>query len=371
MSHRISAAALAIAQQQDAAANAHLLQGLALLETNTPANLRDAVECFNAAIALRKQLPLAANPWFRYGLIAGWMNRGDALTRLGSPAQLTEALQSYDEALAELRLLPMHESPLFVKRLAIARLNRGVTLLAFNVANTTAEAAGNFAEAVAAAKNFAQQSPAEGGPLLAGAWANRGNALIRLVPPNLTAARAAAREALALTAARERTEADLAELTFKALHVLCQALAGLLASTEPDEGTRDGFLAEATDAVDHGMALARHWQARGETRFNAAMSDLFRFGCRAYQLHQPHFLTEFLLENLGPTPAEKAAPVDLALHASAVEALWQTLGALHRDSFRDLNTPKFEQTMELFRELRITKERLGTLQQRLRQISSS
>jgi hypothetical protein len=336
-----------------------------LLETGTPSSLRDAVDCFNAAIALRQQLPLAANPWFRYGLIAGWLNRGDALTRLGSPAQLVEALQSYDEALTELRQLPMHASPLFVKRLAIAWLNRGVTLLAFDTASTTAEAAASFAEAVAAAKNFAAQTPAEGQLLLAGAWANRGNALIRLRPPDALAARDAAQEALALPVLPERTEVAAAEVMFKALHVLCQALAELLAKAETGSAARDEFLAAATDAVDRGLALARHWQARGETRFNAAMTDLFRFGCRAYQLHQPHFLTEFLLENLDPAQADQTFAANLPMHTSAVEALWQALGALHRDSFRHLNTPQFAPTLELFRELRVTRDRLAALQRKL------
>src|SRR5690349_20579587 len=107
------------AGQMDAAANVHLLRGLALLETNTSARLLEAIACFDEAITLRQQLPLAANPWFRYGLTAGWLNRGDALTRLGGPGQLVEALRSFDEALAHLRELPMHESPLFVRRLAI------------------------------------------------------------------------------------------------------------------------------------------------------------------------------------------------------------------------------------------------------------
>lgn len=365
MSHNLSSEALARAQKLDADANTHLLQGLALLEANTPGSLRDAVECCNAAIALRKQLPLATHPWYRYGLIAGWLNRGDALTRLGTPAQLLEALHSFDEGLRELRQLPMHESPLFVQRLAIAWLNRGVALLAFDTARTTTEAAANFAEAIAAAKNFARQSPAEGRRLLAGAWVNRSNALIRLDPPNAAAAHAAAKETLALTATDEKADVSAAAITFKALHVLCQATAEQLAKTEVSSPARAELLAEATDAVDRGLALARHWQACGETRFNRAMTDLFRFGCRAFQLHQPHFLTEFLLENLDPTKTDATFAQQLSLHECAAESLWHTLAAVHRDSFRQLNTPQLEKTLALFGELRVTRDRLAQLQQRL------
>lgn len=361
MSQNISPEALAIAQKHDADANTHLLQGLKLLEANTPGSLHDAVECFNAAIARRKQLPLAANPWFRYGLIAGWLNRGDALTRLGTPSQLTEALQSYDEGLAELRQLPMHESPLFVKRLAIAWLNRGVTLLAFNTDKTVAEAAANFAEAIAAAKNFTAQSPEEGRSLLAGAWVNRANALIRISPPDARSARAAAREALALTAPHEHTDAGLAAFGFQARHVLCQSLAQLLGHPESTITARTEFLTEATDAVDAGMALARHWEARGTQQFRPAANELFRFGCRVYQIYQPHFLTEFLLENLDPTQSTTAIATNAAWHSSAAEALWHLLAELHRDGFKSINTPQFEKILAQLSELRITGERLAEL----------
>src|SRR5262245_42422313 len=123
MLKQLSPEARAAAQQRDDQANARLLRGLELLEANTPASLREAVQCFDDAITLRRELPLSENCWFRYGLIAGWMNRGDALTRLGSADELGEALRCYDEALSQLRELPMHESPLFIRRLAIAWLN--------------------------------------------------------------------------------------------------------------------------------------------------------------------------------------------------------------------------------------------------------
>jgi len=361
VAHNLSSETLALAKQHDAVANTHLLQGLALLETNAPSSLRDAVECFDAAIALRKQLPLAANPWFRYGLIAGWLNRGDALTRLGTPTQLTEALQSYDEGLAELRQLPMHESPLFVKRLAIAWLNRGTTLLAFDTDRTAAEAAANFAEAIAAAKNFAAQAPGEGRPLLAGAWVNRANALIRFNPPDAHAARAAAREALGLTVTGEQTDASLAATGFQARHVLCQSLAHLLKNADATEPARGEFLTEATDAVDTGMGLARYWEAHGNQLFRPAANELFRFGCRIYQIYQPHFLTEFLLENLDPTQSADATGTNPAWHASAAEALWYMLGELHRDGFKTMNTPQFEKMLAQLSELRITNARLAEL----------
>ena len=358
-------ASRSLATLRDAEANQHLLRGLTLLEANTPASLSEAVSCFDVAIALRSQLPLAGNPWFRYGLIAGWLNRGDALTRLGSTKNLVEALAAYDEALLHLRELPMAESPLFVKRLAIAWLNRGITLLKQKLPDTIRHATDCFSEAIAAAKNFQSLSPEEGRILLAGAWFNRANALIQLQPPQAEAARAATKPALSLCAGIEIENVAAAEISLQARHVLCQALAQLLGDPDAVATQRDVWLAEATDAVDSGMALARHWEAQGVRQFRAAAADLFRFGCRVYQIHQPHFLTEFLLENLDPAQSPDALRT-AELHASAAEALWRSLAALHRDGFKTMNTPQFETMLEQLRELRITGERLAELNRAVR-----
>jgi tetratricopeptide (TPR) repeat protein len=344
------------AEQVDAAANVHLLRGLALLE---------AIGCFDEAITLRQQLPLAANPWFRYGLTAGWLNRGDALTRLGGPGQLVEALRSFDEALAHLRELPMHESPLFVQRLAIAWLNRGVALLAHNTPRTAAQAVADFDKAIAAAENFARLDPAAAPSLLAGAWQNRSNALIRLDPPQAGIAHEAARKALSFTAAHQQIDFAAAEIAFKSFHTLCQALARLIAEARESDATRDTLLHEATDVVEAGLALARHWQTRGEHRFDEAVADLFRFGCRAYQTHQPHFLTEFVLENLDPTQSDATFATHLPMHTSAAEALWHALGAAHQRCFEKLNTAEFDATLEHFRNLRVTEERLLALRRKM------
>ncbi len=357
----VSFAARAAATELDERANARLLRGLTLLEANTPVSLREAASCFAEAIELRRQLPLAENCWFRYGLIAGWMNRGDALTRLGSADELREALRCYDEALLHLRELPMHVSPLFIKRLAIAWLNRGITLMKQATPASVPEAGQSFREAIAAAHNFFAVNPAEGNALLAGAWMNCGNALIQSLPPDAAGARASEKEALQLSRFSEQTDDASAELGFKARHVLCQALAQLLAESGQSSTRGDELLAEATDVVDEGMALARHWEARGANQFRAQAANLFHFGCRVYQTHQPHFLTEFLLENLDPARSDGALPGQLQMHAAATDALWRTFSELQRDGFKAMNSPRFDDFLEQLRDLRITGERLATL----------
>src|SRR5690348_13469524 len=57
---------------------------------------------------------------------------------------------------------------------------------------------------------------------------------------------------------------------------------------------------DATDLVDEGLSLVRCWEQRGLTHFRGLAGDLFRFGARVYGGYQPHFLSEFVRENMDP-----------------------------------------------------------------------
>ena len=334
-------------------------RGIALLEENSRSSLNIAVRCFNKAIELRGGLPLGSSPWFRYGLAAGWMNRGDALTRLGSREDLTKALRSYDEALNQLRQIPLEESFLFRKRLAIAWLNRGHTLLS---GLDLAESVRSFDQAIAVLKHEGASRIPEQGFLLGCAWMNRGNALLRFAPPDFLAAGTAAREAMNLLAEAQRTELAAAEAGLKARHVLCRAVVGL-SRKQCDAGQEAGeWVGEATDAVDGGLELIRHWELRGVTSFRALAGEFFRFGARAYQIYQPHFLAEFILENLDPEQSPGASEaVEMRLEARRV--LWRELRRIQTDIFK-VSPQQFEQVLGRLGELSAAERRLNVLQQR-------
>jgi hypothetical protein len=124
------------------------------------------------------------------------------------------------------------------------------------------------------------------------------------------------------------------------------------------------LVAEAADAVDEGLRLVRHWEAAGAECFRALAVDLFRFGSRVYQTRQPHFLTEFLLENLDPGQSPGALAGNPEMHAEAMRALWLELGQIQRDGFKALNTPGFERLLERMRALRLAEARLAELRER-------
>lgn len=331
-------------QRRHDLANEVTLRGIALLTENTPASLFESVRCFDEAIALRQPLPIRENPWFCYGLIAGWMNRGDALTRLGSEQNLADALRAYEEALELLALLPLDANPLFRTRLAIAWSNRGITL---EKQRAFAEAARSFEQAIASGGG-------ENDAVIAAAYVNRSRALLQLLPPQPAEAWECAKHALHLLAGSEQRDLLAAETGLKARHVLCRAITHLLAAENRAE-----LMGAATDAVEEGVKLARLWESRGHGEFRDLLTDLFRFGAHAYRRHQPHFLMEFLLETLDPAQSSDAIPDDPALHAAAAEAIWRAFSEIQRDSFRALGTPRFDELLRRLRELRVTEEQLA------------
>lgn len=333
-------------------------RGMALLEETSSAKLEEAVECFDKAIALRQTLPLDENPWFRYGLSAGWLNRADALTKLGGKERLGEAVKSIDEALALLASLPLEENPLYPRRLAIAWINRGFTLQKQESPGAMAEIVSCFRRAISIVEAPAAHAISDKELLRAGAWINLGKALLQSPEAEGREVRDIAKKALVLLREKERTDRAAAEAGFKARHLLCQAIAH--GFQEAHDISREE-IAETTDVVDEGMALARHWEVQGENGFRDLARGLFRFGCRIYQEHQPHFLSEFILENLDPERAEGAFLLNQEMHDAAMVALWSALKEVQSDGFRSISTPRFEEMMARLRALRLTEERLGKL----------
>lgn len=341
-------------------ASAWMKRGIALLNENTTPCLTGSLYCFDRAIELRRSLPLGEYPWYAYVLAGGWMNRGDALTQLGARENLATAVRSYDQALALLQTLDLASDPRFRKRLALAWMNRGVTLQAQGTASSVRDALGSFDEAIALFRDPAAVDDPETRSILACGLANRGNALLLIEPAAPALARASAEEVLGLIAGIEQREFSAAETGLRARHVLCRAIAHQLAAATTAMA-REDLVAAATDAADDAMKLARGWEARGERRFRNLADELFRFGVRAYQTHQPHFLTEFLLENLDPSHSTDSFPADPKMHQAAAEAIDSACAKIRREIFGTLNTPRFDRSLQMLCQLRITRTRLGEL----------
>jgi hypothetical protein len=120
---------------------------------------------------------------------------------------------------------------------------------------------------------------------------------------------------------RSEQDPNVAEIAIKARYALCRALAASSADEQADESV-DDTLHLLTDAVDEGLALARLWEQKGVDRFRALAIDLLRFGIRVYAKYQPHFLNEFVAENLDPALSSGAYVGSAGARDARLEALW-------------------------------------------------
>jgi tetratricopeptide (TPR) repeat protein len=279
----------------DKQASVFMEEGIGLLQSAN--NVDAALRCFDRALELRRRLPTEV-PVHAYGLAACWLNRAEALSLLG-PGYHALALGAYDEALALLRPLPLGDDTRYSRRLAIAHQNRALVLAAQNPP-ATADAIAALIDAIAVLDNAEAMDVSEREYLLAVVWMNLANihaSEAAIVPDR--AAQAAARRALAFVKPQEHEHAAAAEVGLKGRHVLCQVVARRLPVNAGSETVMTDVY-DATDLADEGLDLVREWERRGIDRFRKLASDLLRFGARVYAYYQPHFLHEFLSEQLDP-----------------------------------------------------------------------
>lgn len=345
-------------------ANLWTNRGRLFLEEEGAASQQEAVRCFEEAVKLRKELPLE-NPSYRWGLTASLMNRGDALTRLAKPEDLVEAVSAYDEAIEHLKKLPYDEHPGTRSRLAIAYMNRGITWQCHGTPEGSARAVQSFEESINLLTTESAAREDEQVGILSCALMNHGNSLLSCSPAAPVVALESARKAMALVTEQERDIPMCAEVGIKGRHLKCRVLAYLLDHPPQGTGAPTGadWVTEATDAADEGMELARHWSQRGIPHFQPLAADLFRFGSRIYQVSQPHFLAEFLLDSLDPERSPGAPTRDPFMFHVAGEALWNAVVELEKTVPRTTDPEQREAVLEVLADLQKAEERLRELRE--------
>ncbi len=301
----------------DARASLHMRRGIGLLNAPDLESVAEALQCFEQALELRGSLPGNDLDEMRHALAACHLNRAHAIMRLGN--RVPEAVHSYDEAIALLRTLPLDGADRYRRRLAIALQNRALALQA-DTPPANADAEASFREAAALLEDERATPLEDRRQLLATIWTN----LARLLASDEASAqpaREAARRALTLIADTERTDIEAAEIGVAARHVVCRTLAGSLQGLTPGDAVGRDEMHEATDAVDEGLAVVRHWEQQGVEHLREAAYDLFRFGVRVYEAYQPQFLQEFVRDNLDPQQSSEAYVNSAGLRAEAEDAL--------------------------------------------------
>ena len=228
-----------------------------------------------------------------------WMNRGHELLLRDDKGSLGGALDAYNEAIALFRRVSVVENPAWANSFGAALMNRGQLLHRLHGVTQAALALAAFDEAAALLRGL----PSDPNPWprrnLTGTLVNRANLLLDL--NQFDSAELVAREALVLAAPHERVELVDADLALKARRALGDALGRLLVLPVADQ---DGIARQASDIVDDALALIRHWSAQPGVSFYLLAMRFFRYGVQLYRFHQPHFLAEFIVENLPPGDPE-------------------------------------------------------------------
>lgn len=336
-------------RQSNLLASQWMKQGIALLGENTGKSLGEALVLFERAIELRSSLPIAEEPWIRYGLAAGWMNRGDVLTRLGKPENRTEAVRSYDRALILLESLPPERHVLFRKRHVIAWMNRGITLVGMKTPSGFRDALDSFGRARLLLRDAPPGDP-DFPALGAAVRLNLASVLLRLDPPRPREVLDAAREIIAQAGPAAPEQAALAEVRVKAHQLVCQAVSILLDEPGLPDRERYELLDEATDQVEAGLELVRAWRGMGHAELESAGDSLFRFGVFAYKNHQPRFLDEFIQEHLQDSDRRKK---------TVLEIIRLELARMGSDPFAAFDSPAYRMQLNRLSFIRECGKRLG------------
>ncbi len=340
-------------EEKHLGANIYTNRGIALMETRDPAELPAATHCFEKAIALRKGLPMDADPLYPWGLAASWLNLGEAMGRQDTKELQEESVRCFDVGLKVLEQMPPESHPSLDARLGVAWMNRGVTLQRLDEPKRAAE---SFDRAVKTIEAAGKPDDPELRRLLMCALLNRGQSSLHGDPPDAGATRRDASQSIEIAEEMEKQELMAAEIGLQARHLLGRSLVQL---QQRPEGWED-WVSTCTDAVDEGLALARLWASRDIDRLDPLAFDLFRFGGLLYRLYQPHFLAEYLLDNLDPERSPGAMADRVEMHHIATEALWSAVEDLKAHAKEANDQGKW---LAILNELQATEQRLTQIRE--------
>ncbi|MES2309251.1 MAG: hypothetical protein V4507_10380 [Verrucomicrobiota bacterium] len=321
--------------QREAIASAWTRQGIDYLHQPQGASL--SIPWFEAAINLRSHFPLDQNRGYRYGLAAGWMNRGEALAQLGGEENLKESIRSFDHAIEQLPYLPVEERIEFRQRHIIAWSNRGITLL---------QQGQNLNEAVRSFQNahsFLFEELPDFFFLKIGIETNLATAQFQSSGDQYQA-ETQARAILLFVEPYESTDFRLTEISLKARHLFCLSIGYQADSQRHTSPISSDRISEVTDVLEKGIHLALHWKNQGNDSFLPWAQTLFCFGLQFYRVYLPQFLAEFVTEFL----KEEALPGSPSLDQLILESLRMAESTLyHQSSQKNLAAENIASTQSL------------------------
>ncbi|MCB1063989.1 MAG: hypothetical protein KDN20_13835 [Verrucomicrobiae bacterium] len=318
-----------------------------------------AIQSFDQAIAIRRRSSDSGAHW---GLAAALINRGEALGKLGGDANWTAAVEAQEQAIDALAIFAFEKNPGIANRLALAWMNRGEALAQLTEkhgADRASDSMDSYDKASQILEPLAGAGHPDSARVLAVILANGSRARLRFShgAPEVTAQ--LARRALLLVADQTNLDRELLEVVLTASLTLCRSLL----QSEPSEDLD----AEITEIADSALStLAARWQydPEDETLVSLA-SEVFLCGADAYLRYQPHFLTDYLLDQLDPDRSPAVLSQVEVCHEAAVRILWRGLGEFQRAGFADIGSERFDSQLSRQTEWQQCRERLKKVRQKV------
>lgn len=260
--------------------------------------LQQAGDCFRSAIAILETLPWKENVRYRHQLAATWLNLGNVFARQSNPAKPEQrTVDAFEKAAEVLDGLPKEDAAIGTLAASV-RSSLGRALMWSAEKSNLDLAVASFEETIRIIGGIKDKSDPRLGIEIASAHANRANLLSRATPSqeSIQETLSSGEFALKIALPNEKTHLVAAEISLSARRSLCHAF-GILINNQPPE-TQQEIHDKASDLLEDGLKLVVHWEAQNASGLRPAAQHLFHLGCAFYCTQQPHFLPEFIKENL-------------------------------------------------------------------------
>lgn len=291
--------------------------------------LEQATNCFRQSAVILEELPWKETPRYRHQLAATYLNLGNVYARQSNPQKPEQrTIDAYEKSLEVIDDLPTEEAPIGAL-VASVRSSLGRALMWSADAEHLKLAISSFDETIKVLAGIKDKSDPRLVIEMGSAHANRSNLFSRAQPTNETVQETikSAEFALKIADPNEKTHLVAAEISLSARRSYCHAF-GMLIGNQPAEAQAE-IHDKASDLLEDGLKLVKFWEEKGAQGLRQAAQHLFHLGCAFYATQQPHFLPEFIKENLD---AEKPDPV---MRQSAEKTVSEAIERIQKSDAKD------------------------------------
>ncbi|MDQ8181218.1 hypothetical protein [Pelagicoccus sp. SDUM812005] len=295
----------------------------------TKETLEQATNCFRQSAAILQELPWKETPRYRHQLAATYLNLGNVYARQSNPQKPEQrTVDAYQKALETVGDLPLEEAPIGAL-VASIRASLGRALMWSADAENLKLAIASFDETIKVLAGIKDKSDPRLVIEMGSAHANRANLFSRAQPTNETVQETIKSSEFALKIAEpnEKTHLVAAEISLSARRSYCHAFGMLIGNQKPEAQAE--IHDKASDLLEDGLKLVKYWEEKGAQGLRQAAQHLFHLGCAFYCTQQPHFLPEFIQENID---ADKPDPV---MRQSAEKTVAEAIERIQNSDAKD------------------------------------